>query len=302
MRQLSEALILDQLEGTRLEEAVKATPHSGGHNETLAQVTHDAQNMVTALSCYCELLEEPGVLAAPHRHYAEELKMVAAASRRLMERLLTLHNQATARAKVAHEAPSHTRGLSLVEPAAKSVHAMRYRIANPPKLISDLAWELQMSQNLLAAVAGRAIKLTVSADGGALPVWMPSEDLTRILVNLVKNSVEAMPAGGAIHLSVRELACEPGETHALLLAIEDNGPGIPPETMELIFKPGFTTRSGATKSFALPAAEHRGLGLSMTHTLVEAAGGRIQAVNREAAGACFEIELPVRPIQATVLQ
>ena len=48
--------------------------------------------MVTALGLYCDLLEEPGVLAPPFRHYGGELRLVAAASRRLVEKLVALEN------------------------------------------------------------------------------------------------------------------------------------------------------------------------------------------------------------------
>ncbi len=65
-----------------------ATLRSGG--ESLAEVAHDARNMVTALGLYCDLLEEPGVLAAPFLHYGSELRLVAAASRRLVEKLVAL--------------------------------------------------------------------------------------------------------------------------------------------------------------------------------------------------------------------
>ena len=65
-----------------------ATLRSDG--ESLAEVAHDARNMVTALGIYCDLLEEPGVLATPYMHYGHELRLVAAASRRLVEKLVAL--------------------------------------------------------------------------------------------------------------------------------------------------------------------------------------------------------------------
>jgi signal transduction histidine kinase len=64
--------------------------------------------------------------------------------------------------------------------------------------------ELLGNRNLLAALAGPAIALTMDAEWGARPVWLTGEDLTRLLVNLVKNAAEAMPGGGRIHLGLRE--------------------------------------------------------------------------------------------------
>ena len=74
----------------------------------------------------------------------------------------------------------------------------------PAEPIDDLAAELLANRNLLAALAGPSIALTVDVEGGALPVRLTGEDLTRILVNLVKNAAEAMPEGGRIQLGLRE--------------------------------------------------------------------------------------------------
>ena len=65
-------------------------------SETLAEVAHDARNMVTALGLYCEFLEEPGVLATPFLHYGQELRLVAAASRRLVEKIVALDYRSNA--------------------------------------------------------------------------------------------------------------------------------------------------------------------------------------------------------------
>ena len=52
--------------------------------------------MVTALDLYCDLLQEPGVLAAPFAHYGGELRLVAAASRRLVDKLVSVNPEDTA--------------------------------------------------------------------------------------------------------------------------------------------------------------------------------------------------------------
>jgi len=250
--------------------------------------------MVTTLACYCDLLEEPGVLAGSNRHYASELRLVADQGRRLVERLLSLHSRAARSRKPVPGAPSPNRGLSLVEPTPMSTQSIRYRNPLPQRYITNLAWELNVNQNLLVAVAGRRIELTMDTAGAELPVRMSSEDLTRVLVNLVKNAVQAMPAGGAIHIRVEEAPDGAGDSPRIVLSVEDSGPGIPPEAMEWIFEPGFTTRTSPIDDFGVYRGEHRGLGLSITRSLVEAAGGRIQVSNRTPSGACFQIELPVR--------
>jgi signal transduction histidine kinase len=164
----------------------------------------------------------------------------------------------------------------------------------PGEPIDDLARELGATRSLLAALAGPSIALAVDVEGGARAVWLTGEDLTRVLVNLVKNAAEAMPAGGRIQIALRERPLEAGAASWLALTMEDNGPGIPAETLEKIFDSGYTTSAMTATANGGWAASHRGLGLSITRSIIEAAGGRIHAVNRSPAGAHFEIELPVR--------
>jgi signal transduction histidine kinase len=127
-----------------------------------------------------------------------------------------------------------------------------------------------------------------------MPVRMTSEDLTRILVNLIKNSTEAMSAVGRIHISLWESRGE-GNTRQVILNVEDNGPGI----SETVLAKLIESRSAHSSSAVASARGewprmHRGLGLSITRSIVEAAGGAIHAANRDPVGACVQIELPVR--------
>jgi signal transduction histidine kinase len=269
---------------------------------SLAEVAHEARNMVAALGLYCDLLEVPGVLTAAYQHYGSELKMVAAASRRLVDRLMALGDRENASTspdfKMAQIANAQTAqidtALSLPGTGEAKPRTSKYWEQRTPTLIGDLSWELQSNRNLLAALAGPAIKVTVDAVGGALPVRLNSEDLTRILVNLGKNAADAMPDGGRIQLILRECPAGPKEEHRLILNFEDNGLGLPPKSLEKIFEPGYTTRSKTGCAGENWQSEHRGLGLSITRSIVQSAGGQIRAANRDPFGACFQIELPVR--------
>jgi len=250
--------------------------------------------MVAALSLYCDLLEAPGVFAEPYRHYGEELKMVVSASRGLVNRLLTLSGKQTSASCALGSGLSDT---SIAWPAAvvRQSKSASYWEEVPALPINDLAWEIQANRSLLAALAGPSITVAVDIVGGALPVQLSSENLTRILVNLVKNSVEAMPgSGGRIRLVLRECPGGPNEETRLLLNFEDNGNGIAPALLERIFEAGFTTRSNNGEPGDALQGTHRGLGLSITRALVESAGGGIRAANRDPLGACIQIELPVR--------
>ncbi len=90
MQQIEQTAVLDGAERRRVEAVVETLATLRSQGESLAEVAHDARNMVTALGLYCDLLEEPGVLATQFLHYGSELRLVAAASRRLVEKLVAL--------------------------------------------------------------------------------------------------------------------------------------------------------------------------------------------------------------------
>jgi signal transduction histidine kinase len=281
MQPTSQITVLGGAERKRVEAVVETLATLQGGAENLAEVAHDARNMVTALGLYCDLLEEPGVLAAPYTHYGSELRLVAAASRRLVEKLVALDS-------------SRDPGNWGVKPetAERSRQAQRWDLL-PAVLIDNLAGELLANRNLLAALAGPTIALTVDTEAGALPVRLTGEDLTRVLVNLVKNAAEAMPSGGKILLSLRQRPAATDHPELLLLTIDDSGPGILLGMLDSIFEAGFSTQTAASGSGGWPAA-HRGLGLSISRSVIESAGGCIRAINRTPSGARLEIELPVR--------
>jgi signal transduction histidine kinase len=285
--------VLGGAERQRVEAVVETLAAMQGAAENLAEVAHDARNMVTALGLYCDLLEEPGVLAAPYTHYGSELRLVAAASRRLVEKLVALDTARDPEA-AAMQAGRRDPGRWPVKPetAERSRQAGRWDLL-PAVLIDNLAGELLANRNLLAALAGPAIALTVDTEAGALPVRLTGEDLTRVLVNLVKNAAEAMPSGGKILLSLRQGPAVTDHPERLLLTIDDSGPGILLGMLDSIFEAGFSTQTASSRNGGWPAA-HRGLGLSISRSVIESAGGCIRAVNRTPAGARLEIELPVR--------
>ncbi|HET6207975.1 MAG TPA: ATP-binding protein [Terracidiphilus sp.] len=271
---------------TRVEAVVETLAALDNHGESLGELAHDARNMVTALSLYCDLLEEPGVLSARHRHYGNELRLVAEASRRLVEKLALLD-----------ERPGSFRpvpGKQFSEPARKGASSgMRSLGLDVTARINDLRSELEANRNLLAAMAGPFVRLTLHGTGGTLPINLDSEDLTRVLVNLVKNAAESIRGSGSIRIELAECLDFPGLTPCLMLVVEDSGHGIPEALLEKIFETGFTTRP-ASGPDAGWSARHQGFGLSITRAIVETAGGKIHAENCEHGGARFVIELPVR--------
>ncbi|HMG84276.1 MAG TPA: sensor histidine kinase [Terracidiphilus sp.] len=290
MQQVEELREIGANEQQQADKVVEVLSTLGNQGENVAEIAHDARNMVTALDLYCDLLQEPGVLAAPFAHYSGELRLVAAASRRLVEKLVCMNPEGTPESAECSEMPVNP---DLWPVSAKKTKPQQWKNI-PAEPIRNLAEDLFANRSLLGALGGPTIALTVDAQGGAVPVRMTSEDLTRILVNLVKNSAEAMSAVGRIHISLWESRGEQN-TPWVTLNVEDNGPGLNHKILENLFEPKNSSSPGhdifASSEWPLP---HRGLGLSITRSIVEAAGGTIHAANRDPVGACFQIELPLQ--------
>jgi len=101
--------------------------------------------------------------------------------------------------------------------------------------------------------------------------------LQQVLINLMTNGIEAMhDTGGA--LTVRSEMADDG---CILVAVSDEGIGLPPGATDQIFEAFFTTKSEGT-----------GLGLSISRTIVELHGGRLWAGTNAARGAIFQFTLP----------
>jgi len=291
MQQMEQELSVGPIERESLHGAVKALPMPNSHAENLAQVAHDARNMVTALNLYCDLLQEPGVLSVEFAHYSGELRRVAATSRALVEKLAGLNGYNVS----ARDAALIEPGRSATQKGLRGAVQRAEKWQNIPAVpIDNLAAEVLAHRNLLAALAGPTVGMTIDVERSALPVRLMGEDLTRILVNLVKNSVEAMSSVGRVHISLWESLGDSGDASWLTLNVEDNGPGFPDRLLATVFELSESTRASLSTMRGKWPMRQRGLGLSITRSLVEAAGGHIHAANRDPVGACIQIELPVR--------
>jgi signal transduction histidine kinase len=99
--------------------------------------------------------------------------------------------------------------------------------------------------------------------------------LTQVFLNLIINAIEAMPRGGALCIT----AC-PFDDH-VELSFADTGAGIPSESLGMIFEPFYTTKEDGT-----------GLGLAVSHSIIQQHGGNITA-NNTPDGAVVTLSLPV---------
>ncbi|TLY21775.1 MAG: PAS domain S-box protein [Nitrospirae bacterium] len=144
----------------------------------------------------------------------------------------------------------------------------------------DLKAVLRDVSQIMAGLL-RQHRLTLRTEVAAnLPrVRLPQRDLIQVLCNLIRNAVEASRPASEICLSVAH-----GED-LVSIAVADRGNGIPAEVVPHIFDPFFTTKMGGTQG-------GMGLGLSVSRSLVEAMGGRIDVQTAVGRGATFTVVLP----------
>lgn len=114
--------------------------------------------------------------------------------------------------------------------------------------------------------------------------WADSGQIQRVLVNLIKNAVEAMDRSGAITLRVRR---DGGDPAAVALEVEDTGPGMDPATLERAVHPGFTTKASGS-----------GLGLTLVQRIVEQHGGRFELDSSPGVGTRAIVTIPSAPPEA----
>lgn len=148
-------------------------------------------------------------------------------------------------------------------------------------------------QQLLSEVFAAVEPLVLQQQGNVL-VELPDPDVTVLgnhtalagaLSNLVHNALEHAGPGARIHLS----AIASADERQVVLAVEDEGPGVPEHLRQQIFEPFFTTRTNGT-----------GLGLAVVQAVATSHNGIARCLPSPRGGARFEIMLPVCPANIPV--
>jgi len=191
----------------------------------------------------------------------------------------------------------------VLPPNAQTIGIMRDEAARLARLIDDLrtlsladAGELSLARTPVEpgallkrsaaayqpAAQAAGIELAVEVAPGLPPVSVDAERMAQVLGNLLDNALLHVPRGGRIVLAARPAA------DGVELRVQDDGPGIPPEDLELVFERLY--RSDASRQ---RYAGGSGLGLAIAKSIVEAHGGSIQAESAPEAGTTFVVTLPV---------
>ena len=128
----------------------------------------------------------------------------------------------------------------------------------------------------------RGLTLEVDTPDAPVPVHAIPDRLVQVLDNLYANATSFSPEGGTIRLT---LGISDGSA---VLAMEDEGAGIPEGKTEAVFSRFYSERPDSERF-----GQHSGLGLSISRSIVEAHGGSLAASNRSPGGACLTMRLPI---------
>jgi PAS domain S-box-containing protein len=183
------------------------------------------------------------------------------------------------------------RGLDVIEKAANGGAETVRRIQKFARLRPDepfVTMDLnQVVRDSLAITRPRweekkvkgGVPLQLELELGPVPVVMgrPAE-LNEVITNLVLNAIDAMPKGGTLRIRTRL-----GDHRHAMITVADTGMGMSEEVRKKVFDPFFTTKG----------EEGTGLGLSVSHSIVERHGGDLKVDSRAGEGTTFTITLPI---------
>ncbi|HET9911262.1 MAG TPA: response regulator [Anaerolineales bacterium] len=138
---------------------------------------------------------------------------------------------------------------------------------------------LELLQHVLSLASQQLSQRHITVEKNvpeSLPaIYAVSGQIQQVFLNLILNSLDAMPNGGELRVDAHAV------DHGVEITFQDTGSGIPEGHRNDIFEPFFSTKDGGT-----------GLGLTVSYNIVTAHGGTLDLVNRPEPGACFRLFLP----------
>jgi len=121
------------------------------------------------------------------------------------------------------------------------------------------------------------VEILTDLEKSAPPARGDAASLRQVLLNLTLNAIQAVGTSGTVELSVR------AQGQSVTFRVQDTGPGIPPEILDQIWQPFFTTKG---------VGRGLGLGLAVTYNIVERHGGQVRVESQPGRGATFTVQLP----------
>jgi signal transduction histidine kinase len=188
---------------------------------------------------------------------------------------------------IGHELPPSSPSREVLQEVRQEVRRIQDTLSDlleyarprrPQVHLADLNATVEHSVSIARQqVLSRPIQIDFAPAAGLSPVEHDPTQIHQVLLNLLLNAIQAIPAEGRIGVSVVS------EDHFAVIRIADSGRGISPEVLPNIFRPFFTTKGHGT-----------GLGLSLAARITEDHGGRIQVESQVGKGTVFSVRLPLR--------
>jgi two-component system sensor histidine kinase ChvG len=200
---------------------------------------------------------------------------------------LTSLRSATETLPLARTPDAKERLMEIIQHDVKRLDRLISDISDASRLDAELAREdarpVDMAELLRTTVSlfndihrddTPEVVLDIAYSGGAHPYRCVGHDsrLSQVIVNLLDNAISFSPPGGRVSVKAKRVG------HEIHIAVEDEGPGIPPENLERIFERFYTDRP--QESFG----QNSGLGLNISRQIAVAHGGRLWAENRHHEG------------------
>ena len=227
---------------------IKETERMVSIGATATMVGHDLRNPLQVVFMLTDLLQKK-----LKRIDSIESEKELADIERLTNKIKT---QASYMNKVVSDLQGLTKGVSL-----------EVEDVDLNKLIYEVLETVQMPEN---------IESVVMFDEDFPEIYADEVKLRRVFTNLITNAVQAMPKGGQLAIDGHR------DENKVYVNVVDTGNGIPPETLEKIFEPLFTTKAKGT-----------GLGLTVCKRVAEAHGGTILAKSTVGVGSRFTVVIPI---------
>jgi two-component system sensor histidine kinase ChvG len=232
-----------------------------------ADVSHEIKNPLTSMRSALETLD----MTAPGSPAREKLALILKQDVRRLDRLITdISNASRMDAELSRDQP---------------------RAVDLGRFLGDIVSLYPPREG--AEDVG--VKVIAPASGEPLLVRGREGPLGQVFRNLIDNARSFSPPGSDVRVRLRRDRADPAQS--VVVMIEDDGPGLPPENLETVFQRFYTNRPKGHAPGGSAFGGHSGLGLSIVQQIVEAHGGRVRAENRtDAAGAVlgarFIVTLP----------
>jgi signal transduction histidine kinase len=223
-------------------------------DDFISTVSHELRTPLTSIRAFSEmLLDDPDIGLDERKHFLGIIVGEAGRLSRLINQILDMAKLESGRAEWTTEA------VDLRAVVTASVESLG-----------------QMFRD-------KGVEVGVDLLAGPVTVFADRDRLTQVMINLLSNAQKFVPdEGGCVSAVVRR------EGHSVLVAVNDNGPGIAPEDRELVFE---KFRQGGSVLTDKPHGT--GLGLPISRQIIEHFGGRLWVESAPGKGATFQFMLPI---------